>query len=208
MTFPRWSAIKTPVHVPNRGLTCHLTELFTQPHLPSPIPDFHVLVYKVSYSQYRGFQTLVNLYLSDFSPRLPFTMADPVAEKSGFLKMYMSNHPDTLVAYAKWFGKVKEVITSAEMTAIDTKVRFATHNSLNDTHPAFHMKQSMTLTCTLKDSQKKVVVVAIEPPLSGYDDVKPRLLEMKALAQEGLGMVRIDRHWRLPAALILLFPPD
>jgi len=53
-------------------------------------------------------------------------MSDPVAEKSGFLKMYMSNHPDTLVAYAKWFGKVKEVITSAEMTAIDTKVRSAT----------------------------------------------------------------------------------
>ena len=52
-------------------------------------------------------------------------MADPVAEKSGFLKMYMSNHPDTLVAYAKWFGKVKEGITSAEMTAIDTKVRSA-----------------------------------------------------------------------------------
>jgi hypothetical protein len=53
-------------------------------------------------------------------------MADPVAEKSGFLKMYMSNHPDTLVAYAKWFGKVKEVITSAEMSAIDTKVRSMT----------------------------------------------------------------------------------
>jgi len=50
-------------------------------------------------------------------------MPDPVAEKSGFLKMYMSNHPDTLVAYAKWFGKVKETITSAEMSAIDTKVR-------------------------------------------------------------------------------------
>ena len=51
-------------------------------------------------------------------------MSDPVAEKSGFLRMYMSNHPDTLVAYAKWFGKVKEVITSAEMSAIDTKVPF------------------------------------------------------------------------------------
>ena len=50
-------------------------------------------------------------------------MSDPVAEKSAFLRMYMSNHPDTLVAYAKWFGKVKEVITSAEMSAIDTKVR-------------------------------------------------------------------------------------
>lgn len=51
------------------------------------------------------------------------TMSDPVAEKSAFLRMYMSNHPDTLVAYAKWFGKVNEVITSAEMSAIDTKVR-------------------------------------------------------------------------------------
>ena len=50
-------------------------------------------------------------------------MSDPVAEKSAFLRMYMSNHPDTLVAYAKWFGKVKEVITSAEMSAIDTKVQ-------------------------------------------------------------------------------------
>ena len=49
-------------------------------------------------------------------------MSDPVAEKSAFLRMYMSNHPDTLVAYAKWFGKVNEVITSAEMSAIDTKV--------------------------------------------------------------------------------------
>lgn len=51
------------------------------------------------------------------------TQSDPVAEKSGFLRMYMSNHPDTLVAYAKWYGKVKEAITGAEMTAIDTKVR-------------------------------------------------------------------------------------
>uniref|UniRef100_A0A8H7XP26 DUF2470 domain-containing protein n=1 Tax=Psilocybe cubensis TaxID=181762 RepID=A0A8H7XP26_PSICU len=94
---------------------------------------------------------------------------DPVAEKSGFLRMYMSNHPDTLVAYAKWFGKVKEVITSAEMTAIDCN--------------------SMTLTCTMKGGSKKEVRVPIEPPLSGYEDVKPRLLEMKAFAQEGLGMV-------------------
>jgi hypothetical protein len=48
----------------------------------------------------------------------------------------------------------------------------------------------MTLTCTLKDKSKKVVVVPIEPPMKGYEDVKPRLLEMKAFAQEGLGMVR------------------
>ncbi|KXN91355.1 hypothetical protein AN958_01330 [Leucoagaricus sp. SymC.cos] len=95
---------------------------------------------------------------------------DPVAEKSGFLRMYMSNHPDTLVAYAKWYGKLKDVVTGAEMTAIDTK--------------------SMTLTCTLKNGTKKEVHIPIEPPLRGYEDVKPRLLEMKALAQEGLGMIK------------------
>ncbi|KAJ7226978.1 hypothetical protein GGX14DRAFT_488417, partial [Mycena pura] len=97
-------------------------------------------------------------------------MSDPVAEKSTFLKMYMSSHPDTLVAYAKWYGKVAEPITSAEMSAIDTK--------------------SMTLTCTLKDGSKKVAMVNIDPPLAGYEDVKPRLLEMKAISQEGLGMLK------------------
>ncbi|ESK88308.1 hypothetical protein Moror_14830 [Moniliophthora roreri MCA 2997] len=107
-------------------------------------------------------------------------MADPVAEKSGFLRMYMSNHPDTLVAYAKWFGKVTEPITSAEMSAIDCK--------------------GMTLSCTLKNGSKKDVRVPIEPPMSGYDDVKPRLLEMKAIAQEGLGMIKAPqiRTFHLP----------
>ena len=49
-------------------------------------------------------------------------MADPVADKSGFLRTYMSNHPDTLVAYAKWQGMVKEDVTEAQMTAINSKV--------------------------------------------------------------------------------------
>jgi Protein of unknown function (DUF2470) len=48
---------------------------------------------------------------------------DPVAAKSGFLRMYMSNHPDTLVSYAKWYAKVTGNITSAELTAIDSQVR-------------------------------------------------------------------------------------
>jgi hypothetical protein len=50
----------------------------------------------------------------------------------------------------------------------------------------------MTLTCTMKGGSKRDVRVPIDPPLSGYEDVKPRLLEMKALAQEGLGMVRYN----------------
>jgi hypothetical protein len=47
----------------------------------------------------------------------------------------------------------------------------------------------MTLKCKLKDGSLKTVQIAIEPPLSGYDEVKPRLIKMKADAQEGLGMV-------------------
>ncbi|KAJ7485089.1 hypothetical protein B0H11DRAFT_2018090 [Mycena galericulata] len=111
-------------------------------------------------------------------------MSDPVAEKSGFLKMYMSSHPDTLVAYAKWYGKVFEPMTSAEMSAIDSK--------------------SMTLTCTLKDGTKKEVRVVLDPPLAGYEDVKPRLLEMKALAQEGLGMIKspILTSFKLPRQVL------
>lgn len=52
-------------------------------------------------------------------------MSDPVAEKSTFLCMYMSNHPDTLVAYVKYWGKVSELVESAKMTSIDSKVRSA-----------------------------------------------------------------------------------
>ena len=48
--------------------------------------------------------------------------ADPVADKSGFLCMYMSNHPDTLVSYVRYWGKVKEGVASAKMAGIDTKV--------------------------------------------------------------------------------------
>lgn len=49
-------------------------------------------------------------------------MSDPVAEKSTFLCMYMSNHPDTLVAYVKYWGKVKEHVVSAKMSSIDSNV--------------------------------------------------------------------------------------
>ncbi|KAJ7280174.1 hypothetical protein C8J57DRAFT_1058193 [Mycena rebaudengoi] len=116
-------------------------------------------------------------------------MSDPVADKSGFLKIYMSNHPDTLVAYAKWYGKVAEAVTSAEMSAIDSK--------------------SMTLTCTLKNGNKKQVRVALEPPLSGYDDVKPRLLEMKAIAQEGLGMIKspVLTSFKMPTSVLSTLIP-
>jgi hypothetical protein len=35
------------------------------------------------------------------------------------------------------------------------------------------------------------VSVEFDPPLSGYEEVKPRLMQMKADAEEGLGMVSL-----------------
>ncbi|KAJ3486902.1 hypothetical protein NLI96_g3902 [Meripilus lineatus] len=99
-------------------------------------------------------------------------MSDPVAAKSAFLCMYMSNHPDTLVSYVRHWGKIKEKVTNAQMTGIDTK--------------------GMTLTYTVGASKdvKKTVRVVFNPPLSGYDEVKPRLMNMKVDAEEALGMAK------------------
>jgi hypothetical protein len=48
---------------------------------------------------------------------------DPVAAKSSFLCMYMSNHKDTLTSYVIYHGKVANTkISNAEMTKIDSKV--------------------------------------------------------------------------------------
>ncbi|KZT30087.1 hypothetical protein NEOLEDRAFT_1083817 [Neolentinus lepideus HHB14362 ss-1] len=99
-------------------------------------------------------------------------MSDPVAAKSTFLCMYMSNHPDTLVSYVKHYGHVKGNVVSAEMKGIDTK--------------------GMTLTYKSKQSgeQEHEVRVPFDPPLAGYEEVKPRLLGMKVDAEEALGMMK------------------
>lgn len=98
-------------------------------------------------------------------------MSDDVASRSSFLCMYMSNHPDTLVAYVRHFGKIQPLVESASMTSINSK--------------------AMSLSYVLKGSKEKGTVnVPFEPPLSGYDEVKPRLLSMKLDAEESLGMVK------------------
>ena len=48
----------------------------------------------------------------------------------------------------------------------------------------------MALLCTLKSGEKQSTTITFNPPLAGYDAVKPRLLEMKAIAQEKLGMIK------------------
>lgn len=44
--------------------------------------------------------------------------------------------------------------------------------------------------------QKESVRVSFQPPLSGYDEVKPRLLGMTADAYEALGMVNFESSWQ------------
>lgn len=79
------------------------------------------------------------------------------------------------------------------MTSIDTNVR------LDDSHQYLSLVFYSDLTClqgmALSYVEKgagatKHVKVPFDPPLSGYDEVKPRLLAMKVDAEEALGMVR------------------
>jgi len=101
-------------------------------------------------------------------------MVDPITENSGFLRVYMSIfHADTLVAFAKWFGKVTEPITTAAMTKIDSK--------------------GITLTCTLEDGCKRQIRIPVDPPFSGYDEVKPRLRVMGRVAEGKLEMMNTPR---------------
>ncbi|KAI0338756.1 hypothetical protein BDW22DRAFT_1362464 [Trametopsis cervina] len=96
---------------------------------------------------------------------------DPVSAKSSFLCTYMSHHPDTLVSYVRHWGAVRERVDGAKMTAIDSK--------------------GMSLTYTTRGSKTpKDIRVPFDPPLSGYDDVKPRLLQMKLDAEDALGMTK------------------
>lgn len=47
----------------------------------------------------------------------------------------------------------------------------------------------MDLKYTTKGGESKEIRVVFDPPLAGYEEVKPRLLTMKADAEEALGMV-------------------
>ncbi|KAH9057367.1 hypothetical protein EDB87DRAFT_1675754 [Lactarius vividus] len=122
-------------------------------------------------------------------------MADPVADKSGFLCTYMSSHPDTLVAYAKHFGKVDGHVVSAKMLSIDSKGMNLEYNTKNVVN------------------RPQIVHIEFDPPLLGYEEVKPRLLSMKADADEALGIVKAPQitHFEMPfqiwitSSLLILF---
>ena len=60
---------------------------------------------------------------------------------------------------------------------------------------------------TSSSGDKISIRIEFEPPLSGYEEVKPRLLSMKADAEEALGMVGADAtNNKDPASLLIRFP--
>ncbi|KAG1795030.1 uncharacterized protein HD556DRAFT_1526788 [Suillus plorans] len=108
-------------------------------------------------------------------------MSDSVASNSSSLCTYMKDHPRTLVAYVKYFGKVQDNVVSAEMSGIDSK--------------------GMTLLYKLQSGVSNTVRVPFKPSLPGYDGAKPRLLSMKTEALDGLGMLKV------PKLTTFRFPP-
>ncbi|KAG1812861.1 uncharacterized protein BJ212DRAFT_1368588 [Suillus subaureus] len=110
-------------------------------------------------------------------------MSDPVASNSSSLCMYMKNYPGTLVAYVKYFGNIDDNVVHVEMSNIDSK--------------------GMTLLYKLQSelSEPESIRVPFNPPLSKYDDAKPRLLSMKTEALKGLGMLKV------PQLTTFRFPP-
>jgi hypothetical protein len=98
----------------------------------------------------------------------------------------MKNYPTTLVAYVKYFGNIEDNVTTAEMSSIDLK--------------------GMTLVYKLlSSSQSHSIRIPFDPPLSKYDDAKPRLLSMKAQALGVLGTLKAPQltTFRFPPKAIL-----
>jgi hypothetical protein len=63
----------------------------------------------------------------------------------------------------------------------------------------------MDFTYTTPDNSTQSVRVPFDPPLMGYEEVKPRMLSMKVDAEEALGMVRHSPI--LISPLLTCFPP-
>jgi len=102
--------------------------------------------------------------------------------------MYMSSHPDTLTAYVSHYIR-KADVASATMQSIDSK--------------------GMNMQYLTRGSDvKHLVRIPFDPPLLGYEEVKPRLMSMKVDAEEALGMAKnpIIRSYSIPWKSLLLGP--
>lgn len=130
---------------------------------------------------------------------------DPVYAKSTFLTSYMSNHADTLVAY---------ICHHLEQQSKHSKGSKASSTQAKDVKEPRMLKiTSNDMELQYKDAADslavKQVTVPFDPPLAGYEEVRPRLLQMKLEAENAIGMAKKPTVavYRLPSlrnALIVI----
>lgn len=138
---------------------------------------------------------------------------DPVYSKSTFLTSYMSNHADTLVAYichhleqqSKRARGAKVPATQAKdvkeprmlkITSNDMELQYkdAADGLAIKTVSLAVLVPYRLLDCLLNNLtwpslHFMQVTIAFDPPLAGYEEVRPRLLQMKLEAENAIGMV-------------------
>ena len=114
--------------------------------------------------------------------------SDPVAAKSAFLCAYMSNHSDTLVAYI-----LHELQSRSNRSKSSNGGSPAALHARDVLEPKMASIDSRKMELSYRDAQDnrkpKTVEVEFDPPLAGYEEVRPRLLQMKMQAESSIGMV-------------------
>jgi hypothetical protein len=110
---------------------------------------------------------------------------DPVAGRSGFLCTYMSQHPETLLAYVFHHEKGSAIqdAKNPRMASISTREMVIEYTL------AGSKRQSKVGLLSQADVISFLWKIPFHPPLAGYDEVRPRLVAMKHEAEEGVGMV-------------------
>lgn len=98
--------------------------------------------------------------------------ADPVASQSGFLCTYMNGHKDTLHAYVLAHTDA-QAACSCKMDAIDAEG--FTLSYLAASNPDTKLP-------------RQTVRIPFTPKIKSYDELRPRMLEMKREAEAASGM--------------------
>lgn len=124
-------------------------------------------------------------------------MSDPVAAKSSWLSAYMSQHADTLVAYILQELHRQQRRNSGKNVSLPSAGEVKNPKMLSITSDKMQLQYE-----DASDGQKvKTVDVAFDPPLAGYEEVRPRLLQMKGEAENAIGMAKAPQvdFYRFPA---------
>ncbi|CAG8557520.1 5129_t:CDS:2 [Ambispora gerdemannii] len=93
--------------------------------------------------------------------------SDPISPHANRLVAYMNGHPDTILTYAKYFGKEKNAV-SAQMTSIDSA--------------------GFTVKVTKEDGDEEEIIIQFKQKLTGHEQVRGVLTEMAKDAEEALNL--------------------